>query len=72
MHITNQNKVLIYLRLQIYKIYSWNMIFTYYPNDFCHKRNILTHTVLAIAYKYTRATYDYGFVFQGHICAFTS
>ncbi len=29
-------EVLIYLRYEIYKISSWNMIFTSYPNDFWH------------------------------------
>ncbi len=29
-----------YLRLDIYKTYSWNMIFTKCPNDFGHTRKI--------------------------------
>ena len=39
-HITHKNKVLIYLRQEIYKISSWNMIFTSYPNDFWYKRKM--------------------------------
>ncbi len=34
-----KNYVFIYLLLEIYKISSTNMTFTYYSNDFLHKIN---------------------------------
>ncbi len=50
----------------MYKISSWNMIFTLYPNEFWHKKKIiLTHTIYFIATNIPQRLKT-GFVVQGH------
>ncbi len=55
----------------MYKISSWNMIFTKCPEDFWHKRKIYNfdpyNVFLAIATNISPRLKT-GFVLQGHIC----
>ncbi len=61
---------LIYLQEYIYKISSWKMIFTKYPNDVWHKRKMDNfdpyNVFLAIATNITVLLMT-AFVLQGHI-----
>ncbi len=70
MHITNQKLSFEIFTVEIYKISSWNMIFTYYPNDFWQKRKIDNfdpyNVFLAIATNIP-VRLKTGFVVQGHI-----
>ncbi len=69
MHNTYQKSFDIF-RVGNVQISSWNMIFTYYPNDFCHKRKIYNfdrcNVFLAIAINIPQRL-ETGFVLQGHI-----
>ncbi len=59
-----------YLRLDIYKTYSWNMIFTKCPNDFGHTRkidNLDPYNVCLVIATNIPVLLKTGFVVHGYI-----